>query len=163
MPVTIRTFSELSRLRTLEERFEYLRLNGQVADPTFDDMRWLNQKFYTSRTWRNLRDEIIARDYGFDLGAKDVVIRTAPIIHHMNPITVEDIVEGTENLLSPEYLITTSLTTHNAVHYGDERQLPRPFVERQPGDHVPWRRGAIDLDSLRAADDALRQRQTSGW
>lgn len=160
--MTTRNFTELSQLRTLEERFAYLRLNGKVADPTFDDMRWLNQRFYTSSTWRHLRDEIIARDLGQDLGAHDVTVRGNPIIHHMNPITVEDIVEGTENLLSPEYLITTSLDTHNAVHYGDERQLPRPFVERRPGDHIPWKRGSIDLDSLRAADDAIRQRQASG-
>ena len=155
--MTIRNFTELSRLATLEDRFAYLRLNGKVADPTFDDMRWLNQRFYTSRTWRMLRDDIIARDLGQDLGATDVTVRGIPIIHHMNPITVEDIHEGSENLLSPEYLITTSLTTHNAVHYGDESQLPRPFVERQPGDHIPWKRGGIDLDSLRAADDAIRR------
>lgn len=155
--MTIRNFTELSRLATLEDRFAYLRLNGKVADPTFDDMRWLNQRFYTSRTWRMLRDDIIARDLGQDLGATDVTVRGTPIIHHMNPITVEDIHEGSENLLSPEYLITTSLTTHNAVHYGDESQLPRPFVERQPGDHIPWKRGGIDLDSLRAADDAIRR------
>lgn len=159
----IRSFTELSQLGTLEERFEYLRLNGKVADPTFDDMRWLNQRFYTSRAWRQIRDEVIARDYGFDLGAPDVVIRSDPIVHHMNPITVDDILEGTDNLLSTEFLITTSLTTHNAVHYGDERQLPRPFVERTPDDHITWKRGAIDLDALRAADDATRQRQTAGW
>ena len=160
--MTIRSYTELSQLGSLEERFAYLQLNGTVGDPTFDDMRWLNQRFYTSRTWRNLRDEVIARDYGFDLGAHDVTVRGDPRIHHMNPITVEDITEGTENLLSLEYLITTSLNTHNAIHYGDERQLPRPFVERQPGDHVPWKKGTIDLDALRAADDAIRRRQTPG-
>ena len=159
--MTIRSYTELSQLGSLEERFAYLRLNGKVADPTFDDMRWLNQKFYTSSTWRHLRDDIIARDLGQDLGAPDVTVRGIPLIHHMNPITVEDIVEGTDNLLSPEFLITTSLTTHNAVHYGDERQLPRPFVERRPGDHIPWKKGSIDLDALRAADDALRLGQTS--
>lgn len=136
--MTIRSYTELSQLGTLEERFAYLQLNGRVGDPTFDDMRWLNQRFYTSATWRHLRDDIRARDYGFDLGVEGVVVRGNPLIHHMNPITVEDIIEGTENLLSPEYLITTSLNTHNAVHYGDERQLPRPFVERSPGDTLPW-------------------------
>lgn len=159
----IRTFTELSTLGDISERFDYLRLNGKVADPTFDDMRWLNQRFYTSRTWRNLRDDIIARDLGQDLGAYDVMVRGNPIIHHMNPITVDDIVNGTENLLSPEYLITTSLNTHNAVHYGDESQLPRPFVERRPGDHLSWKKGSIDLDSLRATDDALRRGQEPGW
>lgn len=161
--MVIRTYTELSKLATLEERFAYLRLNGRVGDPTFDDMRWLNQKFYTSQTWRHLRDDIRARDYGLDLGAEGVTVRGAPLIHHMNPITVEDILEGTENLLSPEYLITTSLNTHNAVHYGDERQLPRPFVERRPGDHISWKGGGIDLDALRAADDATRRSQAAGW
>lgn len=160
--MTLRSFTELSQLGSLEERFEYLRLNGKVADPTFDDMRWLNQKFYTSRTWRNLRDEIIARDLGCDLGVDQVTVRGFPIIHHMNPITVDDILEGTENLLSPEYLITTSLDTHNAVHYGNESQLPRPFVERQPGDHIPWKKGRINLDELRAADNAIRRGQAPG-
>ena len=155
-----RSYTELSRLHTLEERFEYLRLNGQVGETTFDDMRWLNQRFYHSRTWRNLRHEIIARDQGLDLGVRDAVIRRDPIIHHMNPISVEDITEGTENLLSPEFLISTSLDTHNAVHYGDERLLPRPFVERRPGDHIPWKRG-LDIDALRAADDAIRQGQAT--
>lgn len=161
--MTIRTFTELSQLGSLEERFDYLRLNGKVGDTTFDDMRWLNQRFYKSATWRHLRDDIIARDLGQDLGAPEVTVRGYPLIHHMNPITVEDITEGTENLLSPEYLITTSLLTHNAVHYGDERQLPRPFVERRPGDHVSWKKGSIDLDALRATDDALRRGQTQGW
>lgn len=161
--MVIRNYTELSQLETLEERFAYLQLRGKVADPTFDDMRWLNQRFYRSSVWRNLRHDIIARDLGQDLGAADVTVRGDPLIHHMNPITAEDIVEGTENLLSPEYLITTSLLTHNAVHYGDERQLPRPFVERQPGDHISWKKGRIDLDALRATDDALRRSQTSGW
>lgn len=161
--MTIRTYTELSQFETLEERFAYLRLNGRVGDPTFDDMRWLNQRFYTSSVWRNLRHEIIARDYGFDLGATDVMVRGKPIIHHLNPITIEDIVEGTPNLISPEFLITTSLNTHNAIHYGDERQLPRPFVERQPGDHISWKKGGIDFDALRAADDAFRRGQTPGW
>lgn len=159
----IRTFTELSQLGDIHERFQYLRLNGKVGDPTFDDMRWLNQRFYTSREWRALRHDIIARDLGFDLGATDFVVRGTPIIHHMNPITVDDLVHGTDNLLSPEYLITTSLDTHNAIHYGDESQLPRPFVERQPGDHVPWKKGSINLDELRATDNALRRGQASGW
>lgn len=161
--MTIRTFTELSQLGSLHERFAYLQLHGTVADATFDDMRWLNQRFYTSSTWRQLRHEIIARDEGFDLGATEVTVRGNPIIHHMNPITPDDILQGSENLLSPEFLITTSLNTHNAVHYGDESLLPRPFVERRPGDHISWKKGSIDLDSLRAADDAVRRSQAAGW
>jgi hypothetical protein len=161
--MNIRNFTDLSQLSTLEERYAYLRLNGKVADATFDDMRWLNQRFYKSKAWRELRDEVIARDYGLDLGTPNVGVRGDPLIHHMNPITVDDILEGTENLLSTEYLITTSLMTHNAIHYGNESQLPRPFVERQPGDHLGWKRGSIDLDALRATDDAIRRGQTPGW
>lgn len=144
----MRTYTELSQLRTLEDRFEYLRLNGVVGDPTFDDMRWLNQKFYTSSEWRRVRHHVIARDMGMDLGVHDTPIFANPLIHHMNPITVDDIEMGTENLLDPEFLISTSLNVHNAVHYGDKRQLPRPFVERRPGDHVEWKRLSPD-DILR--------------
>lgn len=134
----IRTFSELSRLRTLEERFEYLRLDGTVGEPTFDDMRWANQAFYHSREWRQMRSKIIARDLGMDLGTPDTPIRSSPLIHHMNPLTLHDIQEGTDNLLDPEFLICTSLRTHNAVHYGDKKLLPQPFVPRRPGDTMLW-------------------------
>lgn len=137
----MRTYSELSLLNTLEERFQYLRLDGRVGDPTFDDMRWVNQGFYHSREWRQMRQHVIARDLGMDLGTPDQPVRDrSPLIHHMNPITLEDIEEGTPNLLDPEFLICTGLRTHNAVHYGDERLLPRPFVERRQDDHIEWKR-----------------------
>lgn len=137
----MRTYTELSRLKTIQERFEYLRLDGGVGDTTFDDMRWVNQAFYHSREWRQMRQHIIARDLGMDLGTPDQPVRDrTPLIHHMNPLTLEDIEEGTPNLLDPEFLICTGLRTHNAIHYGDERLLPQPFVERTPGDHIGWKR-----------------------
>ena len=116
-----------------------MSLDGGVGEPTFDDMRWVNQAFYHSREWRQMRQRIIARDLGMDLGTRDFPIRERyPIIHHMNPITLEDIEEGTDNLLDPEFLISTGLRTHNAIHYGDESQLPREFVERSPNDTIDW-------------------------
>ena len=136
----MRSYTELSKLATLDERFDYLRLDASVGDPTFDDMRWLNQKFYTSTEWRRMRHHVIARDMGMDLGVSDTPIFANPVIHHMNPISVRDIEGGSDNLLNPEYLISTSLMVHNAVHFGDKNLLPRPFVERRPGDHIEWRR-----------------------
>lgn len=136
----MRSYTELLLLPTLEERYDYLKIGAAVGEPTFDDMRWVNQNFYHSREWRQMRDQVIARDLGMDLGAFDVPIKGKPIIHHMNPITLEDIEEGTDNLLSAEFLISTSLRTHNAIHYGDKEQLPRPFVERKRGDHFGWER-----------------------
>lgn len=151
----MRTYSELSQLETIEERFEYLRLDGIVGDPTFDDMRWVNQAFYRSTEWRNMRRHIIVRDQGMDLGTPDRPIRDkSPLIHHMNPLTLEDITEGTPNLLDPEFLICTGLRTHNAVHFGDERLLPQPFIEREAGDHFAWRR--LDLDQVRSSIGSLR-------
>lgn len=135
----IRTYTELSRLQTFDERFEYLKLNGNVADSTFGKDRWVNQRFYHSREWRIIRDEIITRDIGFDMGTWDHPIRGNPSIHHMNPLVLDDILDVTDNLMNPEYLIAVSHQTHNAIHYGDKGQLPRPFVERRPGDHVIWR------------------------
>lgn len=136
----MRTYTELRQLDTFLERFDYLILNANVGDPTFDDMRWLNQAFYHSREWRQLKSEVRARDYGLDLGAEDMPIQGSPVIHHMNPITVEDIIHGTDNLLDPEFLITTSHRTHNAIHYGNRRSLPQPFVERVAGDTLLWGR-----------------------
>lgn len=134
----IRTYTELDRLGDLEERFDYLMLDSQIGTSTFGFDRWINQQFYHSREWQQIRNHIIARDQGFDLGAEDAPIRGAHLIHHMNPITYEDIEDSTENLLDPEFLITTALRTHNAIHFGDKRQLPRPFVERSPGDTRLW-------------------------
>jgi hypothetical protein len=136
--MTIRTYRELRRLQTIEDRYAYLRMGGRVADPTFGFDRWMNQKFYTSREWRRLRHDIIVRDNGCDLGAEGFEIHHDLVIHHMNPITVDQIKYFDESILDPEYLITTQLRTHNAIHYGDARQLPQPPTVRRPGDTKLW-------------------------
>jgi len=113
-------------------------LRGEVGRPTFGHERWLNQKFYTSREWRNLRNYVIARDNGCDLAVPGYEIHAKLIIHHMNPMDPTDIRHGNDDIFDPEYLITTTLRTHNAIHFGDERQLPKPFVERRAGDTKLW-------------------------
>jgi hypothetical protein len=136
--MTIRTYTELRRMRSLTDRFEYLAIGGAIGDATFGFDRWMNQRFYSSREWRDVRRIVLARDEGFDLGCEDFPIGGRPAVHHMNPITVEDIEEWTENLIDPEFLITCSIRTHNAVHYGDKSLLPQPYVERTPGDTLLW-------------------------
>lgn len=134
----IRTYSELRRLETFEERFEYLSLVGTVGQSTFGFDRWINQLFYRSREWNAIRNHVIARDDGCDLGSRGREIHSGLLVHHMNPITVMDITERREWILDPEFLITTSLQTHNAIHYGDERLLPRGPIVRQQGDTRLW-------------------------
>lgn len=134
----IRTYSELSNLESFEDRFEYLSLKGVVGDSTFGFERHRNQKFYTSREWRLVRDHVLTRDLGRDLGVDGFDIYIRPIIHHMNPMTPIDIAHGNEDILNPEYLITTTHRTHNAIHYGDKSLLALPFVERRPGDTRSW-------------------------
>lgn len=134
----IRSYRDLRRLETFEERFRYLMLRGEVGAATFGFDRWINQGFYRSREWRNLRHDIIARDNGCDLGIEGHEIYERPIIHHMNPMSPEDIVHGDEDNLNPDFLITVSHPTHNAIHYGDDRQLPRPIAPRSPGDTKLW-------------------------
>jgi hypothetical protein len=138
MSTTIRTYSELRRLATIEERFRYLSLRGAVGDETFGTERWINQAFYRSTEWRQIRDFVIVRDNGCDLGVEDYVLHDRVIIHHMNPMRVADIRDGNADILDPEFLISTSHRTHNAIHYGDERQLPQDYVERRPGDTKLW-------------------------
>lgn len=133
-----RSYSELRRLETFEERYRYLQLRGQVGNATFGFDRYLNQRFYTSTQWKQVRNHVIARDYGLDLGVPGYEIYDRIIIHHMNPMTAEDIEHGDEDILDPEFLITTTHKTHNAIHYGDERLLARPLVERRPGDTRLW-------------------------
>lgn len=133
-----RSYSDLSRLTTLEDRYDYLYLQGAVGDMTFGSNRWISQKFYHSREWRQVRDFVISRDGGMELGVPDWPIKRSPQIHHMNPINLEDVVEATENLLNPEFLISTSHRMHNNIHYGSREQLPRPFAERTAGDTVLW-------------------------
>lgn len=134
----IRTYSELLQYNNFEDRFEYLRLGGVVGRATFGFDRYINQRFYTSRQWRSIRDVVITRDSGFDLGVEGYEIFDRVIIHHMNPMTVDDIESGSEYILDPEFLISTSHRTHNAIHYGDASLLPRPLVERRPGDTRLW-------------------------
>jgi len=133
-----RTHSELMEIDDFEERFRYLALRSKVGIATFGYERHLNQRFYTSREWRQLRDFVIVRDQGCDLADPDWPIRTRPIIHHMNPITVDQVAHGDESILDPDQLITTTLRTHNAIHYGDERQLLRPLIPRRAGDTKLW-------------------------
>ena len=136
----IRTYSELIRLPTFEERFEYLKLGGKVGKDTFGFDRIFNQKFYTSKEWKRVRDFVIIRDNGCDLAHEDHTIYGSKIIiHHMNPITLEDIENNTDILLNPEYLITTIHNTHNAIHYGDANLLPKDPIERTKNDTCPWK------------------------
>lgn len=134
----IRTYSEFRRLETFEERFKYLALRGEVARSTFGFDRHINQKFYVSSQWRNLRNHIIVRDLGRDLGVEGYEIPGGIYIHHMNPMTMKDIEHGNPDILDPEFLITTTHKTHNAIHYGDERLPVQSFVERTPGDTKLW-------------------------
>lgn len=136
----IKTYSELIQIPTFEERFNYLKLNGSVGDDTFGFDRYINQRFYRSAEWRRLRDQIIVRDNGCDLGIEDRMIMGHAIIHHINPINVKDITNVTEYLMNPEYLITTCHRTHNAIHYGDAGLLVLDPVERTKNDTSPWRR-----------------------
>lgn len=135
----IRTYTELILLPTLDERFEYLKLSGTIGVETFGFDRYLNQKFYNSREWKDVRDYVIARDLGCDLGVAGHDIHGKIYVHHMNPIIVKDIVEVSRMILDPEYLITTSLTTHNAIHYGDESQILSAPLERRKNDTCPWK------------------------
>ena len=125
-------------MSTFEERFDYLDLRGQVGEATFGFDRWVNQRFYTSREWYQARSMVIVRDHGCDLGIRGYEIRSGLLVHHMNPITPEDLQRGGELVLDPEYLITTTHRTHNAIHYGDASLIPRPPIERQPGDTKLW-------------------------
>lgn len=133
-----RTYSELSRLDTWDERFEYLKLGGSVGRSTFGFDRYINQQFYMSREWQSVRREVAIRDNGCDLGVPGYEIHVQPLIHHMNPIGVDDILHKEEWILDPEFLITTTHNTHNAIHYGKERAYPRVVTERAPQDTKLW-------------------------
>ena len=139
-PMIIKSYSELQKLSTFEERYRYLRLKGKVGQDTFGFDRVFNQMFYRSKEWKSIRDEVIYRDNGCDLGVEGYEIHGRIIIHHMNPITLDDIRENTDFLMNPEYLITTVHSTHNAIHYGDENLLSKAPIERRKNDTCPWRR-----------------------
>lgn len=136
-----RTYSELITLPTFEERYRYLRLDGEVGKETFGFDRYLNQSFYATREWKQFRRDIIVRDMGCDLGIEDRLIHGLIIIHHINPISVDDIVRGRiEVLMNPENSICVSPNTHNAIHYGDESLLVTMPIARNKNDTCPWRR-----------------------
>ena len=135
----IRSYSELSKLQTFEERFRYLQLNGEVGKDTFGFDRYINQKYYKSKEWRSIRDKVILRDNGCDLGIEGRDIHGKILIHHMNPISTQDIEEQSEFLTNPEYLICVTHSTHNAVHYGDENLLVKEPITRTKNDTCPWK------------------------
>lgn len=136
--MNIRKYSELCRLETFEGRYRYLELRGRVGRKTFGFDRVINQRFYHSHEWKTVRNEVIVRDNGCDLGVLGFEIHSGLLIHHMNPISLEDLEYGGAWILDPNFLITTSLATHNAIHYGDESLLPRGPVERKPRDTTLW-------------------------
>lgn len=140
MMTTIRTYSELVRLPTFEERYRYLRLSGIVGNETFGSNRCLNQAFYKSAEWLSIRDKIIVRDNGCDLAMPDRGIYGRVLIHHLNPITLDDIDNRSDFLLNPEYLVCVTKRTHDAIHYGDEDLLILPPPERTQYDTCPWKR-----------------------
>lgn len=139
MKIMIRTYSDLIKIPTFEERFEYLKLSGSIGDSTFGFERYLNQILYRSKEWKHIRDCVIFRDNGCDLGIKDRLIGGRIIVHHMNPISIKDVENRDKKIFDPEYLICVSHITHNALHYGDENLLIKDYVERSPKDTSPWK------------------------
>lgn len=139
--MNIKTYSELIALPTFEERYLYLRLGGKVGKDTFGFDRYLNQIFYRSEEWKAIRRQVIVRDNGCDLGCEDREIPNGVriLIHHMNPITKKDILDRSDLLLNPEYLITTIKRTHDAIHYGDDSAIFAPVIERSKNDTCPWK------------------------
>lgn len=133
-----RCYFELQQFSTFEARFDYLNLQGQVAEPTFGSDRRLNQEFYASRWWQHARNAVIVRDMGCDLGIAGMEILSGLLIHHMNPISKQDILDGVEWIVDPEYLICTTKRTHNAIHYGDRTLISQALRERGPGDTSLW-------------------------
>lgn len=139
MTPDVKRYSELITFKTFEERFEYLRLKGVVGNETFGFDRYFNQKFYRSSEWKRLRDQIIVRDNGCDLGIDGYEIHGPIVIHHLNPILLKDIIHQSDFLLNPEFLICTTHETHNAIHYGDDNLIIKPPIERTSNDTCPWK------------------------
>lgn len=138
MTTRIRCYTDLSRIHDFRERYEYLKLRAEVGVATFGFERYMNQRFYTSTQWRSVRSQVIARDNGCDLGFRGHEIYDRVIIHHMNPMTADDIAGDNEAILDPEFLISVTHGTHNAVHYGDADLLVKPLIARRPGDTKLW-------------------------
>lgn len=134
----IRTYSEMSRFETFEERYDYLRLRSSVGKATFGFDRYINQQFYRSTQWKQVRNHVIARDLGLDLGVEGYEIYDRILIHHMNPMVSEDIEHADSDILDPEFLISTTHRTHNAIHFGDKSLLPKPLIERNRNDTKLW-------------------------
>lgn len=135
----IRRYRELMLIPTFEERYHYLKLGSRIGDKTFGSARDLNQDFYRSTEWKHVRRDVIARDMGCDLGIEGYEIFSNIHVHHMNPMSIEDVLDHNPDNLNPEFLITVTQNTHNAIHFGDERLLPTVLVERRPGDTTPWK------------------------
>lgn len=135
----IKTYSELIQLPTFQERFEYLKLDGQVGVQTFGFDRYINQQFYRSTEWKRIKNSVIVRDNGCDMAHPDYPIYGKMVVHHLNPVDEDDVLMQRDILINPEYLVCVSLLTHNAIHYGDFNILPKPYVERQPNDTCPWK------------------------
>jgi len=133
-----RTYSELRRFETFDDRFEYLKLGGGIGRSTFGFDRYINQQFYQSREWADIRNHVMVRDEGCDLGVPGYEIRSSPLIHHMNPMSVDDILNRESWILDPEYLILTYHKTHNDIHFGVNRKLPKVVTERSPRDTKLW-------------------------
>lgn len=133
-----RSYSEMSLLESFDDRFEYLRLGGGVGQATFGFDRHINQVFYNSREWEDIRQFVIARDNGCDLGVSGFEIHIRPLIHHINPMTVQDLLDRSEWILNPEFLVTTTHDTHNAIHYGTPSPYPKVVAQRSPGDTRLW-------------------------
>lgn len=136
--MSVKTYSEASRFTTFKERFDYLMLGGHVGESTFGFDRWINQQFYASRDWKYIRNHVIARDEGCDLGIPGFEIHARPLVHHVNPMQSGDILHSEEWILNPEYLITTTTDTHNAIHYGNTSYIRKPYTPRQAGDTKLW-------------------------
>lgn len=135
----MRRYKDIRNIKSFLERFEYLKLFGKVGESTFGWDRYLNQEFYSLKKWKDVRNEVIIRDNGCDLGIDGYSIPKGVIVHHMNPITKDDILECKDELFDPEFLICVSPATHRAIHYGDESLLPKNPIERRPNDTCPWR------------------------
>lgn len=133
-----RRYSELRQISTFEDRFEYLKIGGSVGQSTFGFDRYINQGFYASSEWKSVRQRVILRDNGCDLGVEGYEINGQLLVHHINPMTSIDLIHQEDWVLNPEFLITTTKTTHNAIHYGDASLLPKPMVARTPGDTRLW-------------------------
>lgn len=134
----MRTYSELCSIEDYFDRYQYLRVKQSVGERTFGGDRWVNQRFYTSKEWKDLRLEIISRDGGFDMGHPDYPINGKIYIHHMNPMDIKMLTERDPTILSPEHLISVSMMTHQAIHFGDQGLLPSKIVARTPGDTILW-------------------------